>query len=835
MSLPIFTYDYDFSPCGRKIRLLLTLAGLPFQRVDQPPLLPRPDLESLGITYRRIPVVAIGKDIYCDTAAIVDVVQRKFKGLQPTPSDKAFEAFGAQLFNSVLTLVPAESITPAFKKDRETIYPVLSRPDFASLRPSSLGAFASTLDTIETQFLGDEPYIGGVRTLGVNQEPGFGAARFPRVHAWRVPSKALPSFPPTHSPTLPADSAPRLASLPDPQPAAVPPEEAAAAVLGAAYLEPEVDVAPEDPLGVEAGARVAVESADDAAPGAHAQVGKLRTKTFTGCWTCRSRGLKCDGRKPHCERCERSKRDCEGYGIRLHWIDPDEKGPPQGMQMRRMFDDAARQNPRFSDAFLDNTIESLDALQGPCEAHVEPFGVFSVGLNDDSYIDISTPASPASFDSYDSSVVLYSRGGSPADIPSPFAFAPDSLRIRLSPPIQPYLVSASLEERRLFDHWSSTLSGIFLPTPRVDNPFRNVFIPLALGSGDVSVAHPGHAALLHGIYAIAAFHIAETDGAKKDHSLIAVRHYKTSLAYLRACVAETGEQPEAVFATIILMVSIYLVVGNSSNWRIHVQGGRDWLRSQVASLRKGHFAPILYQLFRCLEVIGLWHDDTHLLPEGGPSGSDPSSAAVVAELPSDEEQAYTAPEAYCLDRYFGLPKPIFTALQRMQEFRRRGGGATAAEVAEVRRGVEEVRGLVAALRPSDGINERLLVHHYMVFYYACRITLAREFDGAAPAAVQRLVEECLQHLELTYSIEQAVRVCGISWPLFVTACEAEGAALRARALRMFDKGWEMGIGSIKKAARVVRRVWDHRDRTGLVDVRHRQEIMEAMGMDLLLA
>lgn len=111
-----------------------------------------------------------------------------------------------------------------------------------------------------------------LRTLGVDQEPGFDAARFPRVHAWRVAPKPLP---PSHSPTLPANSAPRLASLPDLQPAAVPPEEAAAAVLGAAYLEPEVDVAPEDPLGVEAGSRVAVESADDAAPGAHAQVGRL--------------------------------------------------------------------------------------------------------------------------------------------------------------------------------------------------------------------------------------------------------------------------------------------------------------------------------------------------------------------------------------------------------------------------------------------------------------------------------------------------------------------------------------------------------------------------------
>lgn len=564
---------------------------------------------------------------------------------------------------------------------------------------------------------------------------------------------------------------------------------------------------------------------------------KKRTKTFTGCWTCRARGLKCDGAKPHCDRCSRSKRQCEGYGIRLYWVDPDDSGPPQGMQMRRMFDDASRRNPVYSEAFLDSTLASLDALDGPCELHVDPFGVFpsrdrqhSPVSSDDAYTDIGSPAaSLSSFNSHDSSIVLYSRGTSPVDIPSPFAFPPQSLGMRLSPPLQPFLVSASHEERRLFDHWSSTLSGIFLPTPRPDNPFRSVFIPLALGSGDVTVAHPGHAALLHGIYAIAAFHIAETDEARKDHSLIGIKHYKTSLAYLRQCVAETGEQPESVFATIILMVSIYLVVGSSSNWRIHVQGGRDWLKSQVASLRKGHFAPILYQLFRCLEVIGLWHNDVRLLD------CDPSAQpSVVTEMP-DDDSAYTASDFYCLDRYFGLPKPIFIALQSMQAFRRRPFPPSPDEIDVVESGVEDVRGMVSRLRPSDGISERLLVHHYMVFYYACRINLAREFRKVPPADVQHLVEECLQHLELTYSIEQAVRVCGISWPLFVTACEAEGDALRARIFTLFDKGWELGIGSIKKAAPVVKRLWEQRDRTGNYDTRERQKVMESMGMDLLLA
>ncbi|EKG19698.1 hypothetical protein MPH_03009 [Macrophomina phaseolina MS6] len=104
------------------MRYLLALAAIEFQRVNQPPVLPRPDLQELGITHRRIPVLAIGKDIYCDTAAITKVVQQKLGSVPAGPAEKAFEAFGARLFDSMLHVVPATVLTETFKRDRETIF-----------------------------------------------------------------------------------------------------------------------------------------------------------------------------------------------------------------------------------------------------------------------------------------------------------------------------------------------------------------------------------------------------------------------------------------------------------------------------------------------------------------------------------------------------------------------------------------------------------------------------------------------------------------------------------------------------------------------------------------
>jgi len=41
--------------------------------------LPRPELsETMGITYRRIPILAIGRDIYADTSLIVSTLERRY-------------------------------------------------------------------------------------------------------------------------------------------------------------------------------------------------------------------------------------------------------------------------------------------------------------------------------------------------------------------------------------------------------------------------------------------------------------------------------------------------------------------------------------------------------------------------------------------------------------------------------------------------------------------------------------------------------------------------------------------------------------------------------------
>ena len=63
----IILHHYDLSPYAEKIRLALGLKALPWRSVQAPMVMPKPDLIELTGGYRRVPVLQLGADIYCDT------------------------------------------------------------------------------------------------------------------------------------------------------------------------------------------------------------------------------------------------------------------------------------------------------------------------------------------------------------------------------------------------------------------------------------------------------------------------------------------------------------------------------------------------------------------------------------------------------------------------------------------------------------------------------------------------------------------------------------------------------------------------------------------------
>ncbi|KAL6362919.1 hypothetical protein LRP88_02319 [Fusarium phalaenopsidis] len=106
-----------------------------------------------------------------------------------------------------------------------------------------------------------------------------------------------------------------------------------------------------------------------------------RTRTFTGCRTCRSRHAKCDEAQPECGTCRRLGLTCGGYGARLFWITDDAVRP----ELQQSHRGSEYRYPLFSGNLgkqsamdiLADIDSACDKLAGGNSAMIKgPFGVF---------------------------------------------------------------------------------------------------------------------------------------------------------------------------------------------------------------------------------------------------------------------------------------------------------------------------------------------------------------------------------------------------------------------------------------------------------------------------
>src|SRR5258708_22613267 len=100
--------------------------GLSWRSVIQPVIMPKPELVPLTGGYRRIPVMQIGADVYCDTQVILAEIEAR----QPSPpvvkgGDWAVNLWADRLFFQTTVAVVfgqgGHPVAHAFKKDREKL------------------------------------------------------------------------------------------------------------------------------------------------------------------------------------------------------------------------------------------------------------------------------------------------------------------------------------------------------------------------------------------------------------------------------------------------------------------------------------------------------------------------------------------------------------------------------------------------------------------------------------------------------------------------------------------------------------------------------------------
>jgi glutathione S-transferase len=183
--------------------------------------MPRPDLAAIDVHYRRIPIMAIGKDIYIDSRIIID----KLQALYPDNSSanataeqsgyrKLFEHYSdSALFNNAVKLMPYWSSNSmvqnkAFLDDRQKLMGGrrMTTERMQAGRPEGLQNMRQAFELMETTFLADgRQWILGTEKLtvadidavwpfewlvvdrgmkGALPEDQFGEKNFPKTYSW---------------------------------------------------------------------------------------------------------------------------------------------------------------------------------------------------------------------------------------------------------------------------------------------------------------------------------------------------------------------------------------------------------------------------------------------------------------------------------------------------------------------------------------------------------------------------------------------------------------------------------------------------------------------------
>ncbi len=165
----IILHHYDLSPFSEKIRRVLAYKAIPWRAVEQPIMAPKPELTPLTGGYRRIPVMQIGADIYCDTALIARRLEALYpeRPVIPAPQagniamieDWADHRLFMQVVPPVLVAL-MDALPPGFLDDRAAMTPAFQAEAVLAAAPHALAQTRHSLDQMDAQ-LGSSAFMLG--------------------------------------------------------------------------------------------------------------------------------------------------------------------------------------------------------------------------------------------------------------------------------------------------------------------------------------------------------------------------------------------------------------------------------------------------------------------------------------------------------------------------------------------------------------------------------------------------------------------------------------------------------------------------------------------------
>ncbi|KAK5172375.1 uncharacterized protein LTR77_004014 [Saxophila tyrrhenica] len=598
----------------------------------------------------------------------------------------------------------------------------------------------------------------------------------------------------------------------------------------------------------------------------------------------RGRLYKCDGRRPVCANCERSRRHtCHGFN---------RTGSPASA--RDYFNVEAR---------VPNTGSKARVTAAPASVQRDYGRLFYV----------TTP--PAAYDgNHVAGMTEEDRGSDSVNHP----------RKSINEQTTGYIGE---DDPGLLRHYQSVVSPFLMPT--IDpsrNPYLQIYLPLATHHRPSRFT----AALHHALLCVAGSHMQQIENTRAHLRRDTEAHGKEAEKLILEATGHLARQSDdnkyTLLAAALSMLQADVFGGETLRCDAHLDlarntaeraGGPEFWQSSAT-------ARTLYQMFKCYVVIATTAKvaNRHLgvtaniaaLPFQASNPIVSEGQHEAEERDYDQTVTFPSTAEYNLDISFGISLRTISHLHRALQIERqlvnedvsereldllptsidalrselfaverdkaafasKGDDSSASSFSgatpEARMGGSPINGVQASLPPV--IRDELAENHQWAFHYAVIVFFGRilarsgldnlsgpehrhgELRGdldqshelpAPGATYQTLVGRVFDHLENIDALTKgsSVQPANTLWPVFIAAAEAFDVQLRRRALILFNRASKRGIGNIARAKELAMEVWRRVDRqtdadgslcgvtSGLGPVDWRS-VMKEMGCSIML-
>ncbi|OQE25266.1 hypothetical protein PENSTE_c006G05802 [Penicillium steckii] len=618
---------------------------------------------------------------------------------------------------------------------------------------------------------------------------------------------------------------------------------------------------------------------------------KLRTKTFTGCWTCRGRRVKCDDERPVCRRCLRSGWVCQGYGLRLGWS----PSPGSRSYRRQIWSSTPQSTQDLSSAAVTALLADLDGCSAEGKSHQRgPFSVFSATSSgsdiDDDHdhcvgkdIDLNLtgvqsepslsrlPEKEDEADAQQTSQPLEdvlrihdetSHEVSSWSTPISQLVAPSislgNSRSRQSSPIS-FENPESLNEdqktaiSRINQHHSSpskqrratSQDGYSPPT---DLSFMSTINPIQLPRPETELVH-------HWVVFLSG-------------NMLLIDTPDNPCRTIFMPMALKGLDAGANESTIHL--SIFHAICASSAFSLfhlrrnpryqslamhHDQLSLRHLRYNLQKTRRLDEAT-LAAVLSCITAEAMsgrrsrWR--THVAGGLGLLESEVKEGWIPGPIASRLLQSYLSLSSLCnlpmstqliellngpaelrhyLERSHGITTPLVQFLAQITTMVASKATISTRELDEIEL---QLYLNFPCLSTPDAPGSTIIQHALNSFYYATIIFFRRTLRHARLSDIQELVEKAVHELEAVDALKNDNGGCAYNWASFVVAAECQRPDLQCRMLASFDKKAKHGIENTNILFEIVKTLWDRRAHAGIdVDIQW-QEIAKEADFDIML-